>query len=237
MALNIISTLCLGLQGLRAVLVGDLAAAWLGDVGDAGAVTDVWLKWTYVATACVELAWIYKAYSLASQVSGKLKYSPIQAVTLLIFPALNLLYGIPVAYALWRSARAPERSLLILVWWGFWIVSFYFSVLWYVSYLMPVRGQILFVGSTVCFLILANRITGYQLAQMAAEPSGLADAAEERPSAPRPAGWSLDGGVEPLATTRIDELAQEHSMTVQQVIPAAPAPVVVIRKPAAPKGD
>ncbi|WP_304187928.1 DUF4328 domain-containing protein [Phenylobacterium aquaticum] len=240
MTLNIISTLCLFLQGVRALLVDGLAAPWLGDPGDAGAVSDTWLKWIFVATACVELAWVYKAYSLASQSSGKLKYSPIQAVALLIIPVLNLLFGIPVAYALWRSARAPERSLIILVWWAFWICSFYLSVGWYVSYLMPVRGQTVFVGSTFCFLILANRITGYQLAQLCAEPSDLAVVGESRPSPvmpPRPAGWSLDGGVAPLASVDIDEEAQEHSMTVQQVITANPAAVVVIRKPAAPSSD
>lgn len=237
LALNIISTLCLFLQGVRALLVGGLAAPWPGDPAEAAAVTDTWLKWIFVATACVELAWIYKAYSLAPQSSGKLKYSPIQAVALLIFPVLNLLFGIPVAYALWRSARAPERSLLILVWWAFWIVSFYLSVGWYVSYLMPVRGQIVFVGSTVCFLILANRITGYQLAQMDAGPSDSADVDEERPLPPRAAGWSLDGGLAPLASVGVDDGAKEHSVTVQQVIPAAPSPVVVVRKPAAPSRD
>jgi hypothetical protein len=235
--LNVISALCLLLQGVRALLVGGLAVSWLGDPDAAGAVTDTWLKWLFVATACVEPAWIYKAYSLASQRAGRLRYSPIQAVALLVFPVLNLLYGIPVAYALWRSARSPERSLLILVWWGFWIVSFYLSVGWYVSYLMPVRGQIVFVGSTVCFLILANRIAGYQLAEMGAEPPDVAEVDQDRPLPPRAAGWSLDEGVAPLASLGDDDRLREHSVTVQGVLPAAPPPVVVIRKPAAPSGD
>lgn len=193
-----------------------------------GPEVDLALKWTYVATAGVELTWLFKAFELSSRTSDDMRYTPVRAVLLMVFPAVNVILGLSVIYDLWRSSGAPPRSRLLFFWWGFWTISFYYSVGWYLTDGMPIQGQVIFVGSTLCFLIVANLIADLQITRlMQAEAPPKPSLAVELP--PR-AGWSLDE-VTPVLAGETGPTLEPHTATVQRAPPSVPAPVVVVRPP------
>lgn len=163
----------------------------------------------FAASAIVFLFWLHRAYKNLKPLGAEPRYSPAWAVTSFLVPVVNLFLPFLILQETWRASD-PEtihatgakplnivvedssKSLLIVVWWGLWLLTVINAVVAYrwhagrqvlnddaiASWLVITISLLLAVNSIVT-IFLARKIANRQdernrrLVELTAPPDGL----------------------------------------------------------------
>lgn len=162
----------------------------------------------FAASGIVFLFWLHRAYANLKALGGEPRYSPVWAVAAFVVPVVNLFMPFLILQEVWRASD-PEtvdakgakalnivvedssKSLLVVVWWGLWLLAVIDAVVAYrwhagrqvlnddaiASWLVIAMSLLLMVNSIVT-LLLARKVTARQdernrrLATLAPLPNG-----------------------------------------------------------------
>jgi hypothetical protein len=146
----------------------------------------------FAASGVVFLFWLHRAYANLKALGGEPRYRPAWAVAAFVVPVVNLFLPFLILQEAWRAsdpetvdakgARAlnivvedSSKSLLVVVWWGLWLLAVIDAVVAYrwhagrqvlnddaiASWLVLAMSLLLMVNSIVTGM-LARRITNRQ---------------------------------------------------------------------------
>jgi hypothetical protein len=146
----------------------------------------------FAGSGIVFVFWLHRAYANLKALGGEPRYSPAWAVAAFVVPVVNLFLPFLILQEVWRASD-PEtvdtkgakalnivvedssKSLLVVVWWGLWLLTVIDGVVAYrwhagrqvlnddaiASWLVIAMSLLLIVNSIVT-LMLARKITARQ---------------------------------------------------------------------------
>ena len=161
---------------------------------------------TFAVAAVAFLIWLYRAYKNLKPLGAEPRYSPAWAVGAFIVPLVNLFLPFQIVQEMWRASdpdtiavtgakplniitEDSSKSLLVVVWWGLWLLTIINLVLayrWYVSWQilneeiiaswMIILLSLLLIIDSIVTIVLVKKIAdrqdekNRQLAKLAAPP-------------------------------------------------------------------
>jgi magnesium-transporting ATPase (P-type) len=163
----------------------------------------------FIASAVAFLIWLHRAYKNLKPLGVEPRYSPAWVVGAFIIPIVNLFLPFQIVQEMWRASD-PEtiavsgaksvtafiedssKSLLVVVWWGLWlltiinlVIAYRWHVIWQIlneeiiaSWLIIMLSLLLIIDSIVT-IVLVKKITDRQdeknrrLAELAAPPGNV----------------------------------------------------------------
>ncbi|MEN3335011.1 MAG: hypothetical protein V7641_4376 [Blastocatellia bacterium] len=164
---------------------------------------------TFIIAVVAFLFWLHRAYKNLKPLGVEPRYSPAWAVGAFIVPLVNLVLPFQIVQEMWRASdpdttavtgakslniitEDSSKSLLVVVWWGLWlltiinlILAYRWQVSWQIlneeiiaSWLIILLSLLLIIDSIVT-VVLVKKIADRQdeknrrLAELAAPPENL----------------------------------------------------------------
>jgi hypothetical protein len=163
----------------------------------------------FIVSAVAFFLWLHPAYKNLKPLGVEPRYSPAWVVGAFIVPLVNLFLPFQIFQEMWRASdpdtiavsgakslnivtEDSSKSLLVVVWWGFWlltiinvVIAYRWHVNWQIlneeiiaSWLIITLSLLLIINSIVT-IVLVKKITNRQdernrrLAELAAPPGNL----------------------------------------------------------------
>jgi hypothetical protein len=143
---------------------------------------DLALQISIFVCAGLGLAWLHGASVNAHILRPRMKYSPGASVAWFFVPALNIIMIMAVVYEIWSASGGDKKGgRLVMVWWALVVLAIHGDVVWLAGVPRPWLIQIVVVGATLSFLLLARRIVLLQAVGAAGEVFGDASDVDDGP--------------------------------------------------------
>lgn len=163
----------------------------------------------FLAAGAVFLAWLHRVYKNLKPLGAEPRYAPGLAVGAFVIPLVNLFLPFQIVQEIWRASdpetvaaggakglnmvvEESSKSLLVVVWWGLWlltivnlVIAYRWHLTWEIlneeiitSWLIMAMSLLLVVSSLVS-LLLVKKVTDRQdekkrrLAELAAPPEDI----------------------------------------------------------------